>query len=341
MMRLRPANILNVALILGLAVLIWFFVQQEIVETSEVEFKVYFQLPDNQNLVVMACSVGKAQNPEKVTLLLRGSKAKLTELLLGEMKELRIPISVKESDIPPDKPYKYTTVITDDMLHLPSNVTLAEKVTADVLVDVLVTRECKVKLNKQADLGDFPTLPNVMVTGPRSVVNDNLAVITERVDATTFRSVKERNLMLLNRVDEYVEGARPDLAMLIDPPTVKVSQPEQKVDLVIEKVPVKLLGPPEFLKRWQVEVYGDMTRTLYITVPKNMESAARQWELELVLDLTSFSYDDPKIPSGPVALKLLNKPDWMELTRVKDESGVEHTITKMEVIITGWTRSNE
>jgi hypothetical protein len=340
-MRIRPANILNLVLILGLAVLIWFFVQQEIVETSEVEFKVYFQLPENQNLVVMAYSVGKARNPEKVTLLLRGSKAKLTELLLSEMKELSVPIAVKESDIPPDKPYKYTTVITDDMLHLPSNVTLAEKITVDVLVDVSTTRECKVKLDKQADLGDFPPLPNVMATGPRSVVNDNLEILTERVDSATFRAVKEKNLMLLNRVHEYADDARPDLTMLIDPPTVKVSPPEQKVDLVMEKVPVKLLGPREFLKRWQVEVYGDMTRTLYVTVPKNMESAARQRNLELVLDLSPFDYDDPKIPSGPERLRLLNQPEWMELTKVKDETGAERVKTNMEVTIKGFKRSNE
>jgi len=338
-MRIRPANILNLVLILGLAVLIWFFVQQEIVETSEVEFKVYFQLPENQNLIVTAYSVGKAHNPEKVTLKLRGSKAKLTELLLSEMKELSVPIAVKESDIPPDKPYRFTTLITDDMLHLPSNVTLTEKIRVDVVVDALAEgRVCSVKLNAQGGLGDFPPPPKVIVSGPRSLLTDKFEVLTERIDNTTFRNVKERNLMLLNHVADYMPGARPDLVMGLDQPSIKVTQPEQKVE-VERTVQIKLLGSPEFLNKWRVEIQGDMTRTLYIVVPENMKTAAQQRELELVLDLTSFSYDDPKIPFGPVALKLLNKPDWMELTKVKDETGAERVKTNMEVTIKGFKES--
>jgi hypothetical protein len=327
----KVADILNFALILGLAVLIWFFVQQEIVETSEIEFKVQFQLPENQKLVVMSYSVGRAQNPEKVTLKLRGSKAKLTELLVGEIKELRVPVVVDETAVPPDAPLKQKIVITDEMLHLPSNVTLAEKVTVDVFVDALTTQECRVKLNYEGASGELPSLPKVTVTGPRSVVNSDLEILTERVDSSTFQYLKERELMLLNRVAEYRKGVRPDLTMRVEPPTVKVTPQEPRVEVTMENVPIKLLGPPEFLKRWTVEIQGGWTRTLRFMVPKGKEETAKASKPELVLDVSSFNLDKPEIPTSPQALGLHNQPDWMKLGEDEDtKRNTEVTIIKFK-----------
>ena len=334
----KAADIVNLVLILGLAVLIWFFVQQEIVDTSEVEFKVYFQMPENQKLVVMSYSVGKAQNPEKVALLLRGSKAKLAELRGGETKELRIPVVVDETAIPPDSPLKQKVVITDEMLHLPANVTLADKVTVDVLVDTLSTRDCKVKLNYEGSPGALTALvdpPKVTVTGPRSVLAGNFEILTEKADNTTFQFLKERELFLLNGVAEYRRGVRPDLVMRVEPPVVKVTAQEPMAEVKIENVPIKIVGPPEFLKRWTVEIQGGWTRTLRFMVPASKAETAKASKPELVLDISSFDLDKPEIPSSPQTLGLRSQQDWMKLGQD------EETARNMQVTIIRFKSTNE
>lgn len=323
---------MNFLLMLGLAVLIWLFVQQEIVDTSEIEFKVYFQMPDNPRLLVMSYSAAGLHNPDKMKLKLRGSKSKLTELLFGETKELRIPVRVDERAIPRDGPLKLPVLITDDMLHLPANVTLVDSVTVDVFVDVLDTQDCKVKLNyDEGSLTGLPSSTQVTVTGPRSVVN-GLEVLTERIDSATLRTLKDKELPLLNRVSDYRAGTRPDIMLRIDPPTVRVTAQEQRVPVTIPNVPIKVLGPPDFLKQYTVLIQGAWTRKLVFMVPPGSEERAKnESNLELILDVTSF-VKDHKAPGTPVTLELRNRPDWMKLAEgEEDKDGINKN--SMEVTI--------
>jgi hypothetical protein len=229
---------------------------------------------------------------------------------------------VDPAAIPADAPLKQKIMITDDMLRLPANVTLADKVYVTVLVDAIARDvECKVRLNYNATPEEAPTLPvlpAVKVTGPRSIVNNSLVIKTEPVNSATFASLKDRELSLIDRAADYDANVkvRPDLLLVLDRTKVKVTAQEQKVELLLENVPIILLGTKELLSDWTVDIPGGMTRNVTVLVPANREEEAKNLnkakQVHLVLDLTTFEpskIDPTKPPPSPQTLTI--RPDWI------------------------------
>ncbi len=335
-MKIKPADALNILLLLGLAVLIWFYVQQQIMDTADVEFELDIRVSDADKFVVVSHSVGNVHDSDRITVKLRGSKSQLAELRGGEIRVVRLPVDVDEAAFANrDTPLRTTIKITDEDLGLPANVTLEKAVSLDVWVDILETRKCEVVLNA-ADIGGRVEPPpeggpkwrvklrpqHVSVTGPRFLVNmrEGLRIKTEAVDVKDLPVGAETVLALIDTAKDYksagsVPHIRPDLKLTLSPATVEATRTlqEEIVKITRENVAIKVLGTPEFFKEWEVEISGSLTRTLILSVPESRREAAERIKLELVLDTRQLNPQEVPNPL-PQDLRVVDKPEWMEVS---------------------------
>ncbi len=335
-MKIKPADALNILLLLGLAVLIWFYVQQQIMDTADVEFELDIRVSDADKFVVVSHSVGNVHDSDRITVKLRGSKSQLAELRGGEIRVVRLPVDVDEAAFANrDTPLRTTIKITDEDLGLPANVTLEKAVSLDVWVDILETRKREVVLNA-ADIGGRVEPPpeggpkwrvklrpqHVSVTGPRFLVNmrEGLRIKTEAVDVKDLPVGAETVLALIDTAKDYksagsVPHIRPDLKLTLSPATVEATRTlqEEIVKITRENVAIKVLGTPEFFKEWEVEISGSLTRTLILSVPESRRAAAERIKLELVLDTRQLNPQEVPNPL-PQDLRVVDKPEWMEVS---------------------------
>ena len=352
-MKHNISNALNMLLLLGLATLIWFYVQQQIMETADVEFKLDIRVPAGDKFVVLSHSVGKVRNSDRITVKLRGSKSQLSKLRSGEIRVVRLPVDVDEAVFADrDTPLHSTIKITDENLNLPANVTLEEAVSVDVWVDILETRKCGVvvdvagietwiepgKREGQSKWQVKLRPENVSVTGPRSVVSvkKDLKIKTETVDVKSLPIDEPKYLALIDAAKEYKTGRnlpdiRPDLKLKLSPATVEATRirEEEIVSIVRKNVAIGLLGTPEFFREWEVEIRPTNIRKLILKVPESRRQAAEQIKLELVLNTAKLS--PPDYPPGPLDIEILNKPEWMDVEFGEEEEG-QVTITGIKAI---------
>ena len=335
-MKIKPADALNILLLLGLAVLIWFYVQQQIMDTADVEFELDIRVSDADKFVVVSHSVGNVHYSGRITVKLRGSKSQLAELRGGEVRVVRLPVDVDEAAFANrDAPLQTTIKITDEDLGLPANVTIEKAVSLDVWVDIRETKKCEVVLNA-ADIGGRVEPPpeggpkwrvklrpqRVSVTGPRFLVNmrEGLRIKTEAVDVKDLLVGTPKALALIDTAKDYksagsVPHIRPDLKLTLSPATVEATRTlqEEIVKITRENVAIKVLGTPEFFKEWEVEISGSLTRTLTLSVPESRRVAADRIKLELVLDTRQLNPQEVPNPL-PQDLRVVDKPEWMEVS---------------------------
>jgi len=335
-MKIKPADALNILLLLGLAVLIWFYVQQQIMDTADVEFELDIRVSDADKFVVVSHSASNVHNSDRITVKLRGTKSQLAKLRGSEIKVVRLPVDVDEAAFANrDAPIRTTIKITDEDLSLPANVMIEKAVSLDVWVDMLETRPCEVVLNAP-DTGVRVEPPpeggpkwqvklspqRVSVTGPRFLVNmrEGLRIKTEAVDVKDLPVGTPRDLALIDTAKDYksagsVPHIRPDLKLTLSPATVEATRTlqEEIVKITRENVAIKVLGTPEFFKEWEVEISGSLTRTLILSVPESRQAAAERIKLELVLDTRQLNPQEVPNPL-PQDLRVVGKPEWMEVS---------------------------
>jgi hypothetical protein len=273
-MKPNVSNVLNMLLLLGLAALIWFYVQQQITETADVEFKLDIRVPSGDKFVVISHSVGKVRNSDRITVKLRGSKSQLSELRSGEIRMVRLPVNVDEAVFADrDTPLHTAIKITDENLNLPANVTLEEAVSVDVWVDILETRKCVVVVDvagigTRIEPGEGESKwqvklrpENVSVTGPRSVVSvkKTLKMKTETVDLKSLPIDEPKYLALIDTAKEYKTGRdlpdiRPDLKLKLSPATVEATRiREEEIVSIVRKnvaigpLDIEILNKPEWM----------------------------------------------------------------------------------------------
>ena len=344
-MKIKPANALNILLLLGLAVLIWFYVQQQIMDTADVEFELDIRVSDADKFVVVSHSVGNVHYSDRITVKLRGSKSQLAELRGGEIRVVRLPVDVDEAAFANrDAPLQTTIKITDEDLSLPANVTIEKAVSLDVWVDILETRrKCEVVLNKVepppegGPKGQVELRPEyVSVTGPRFLVSmrEGLRIKTEAVDVKDLPVGTPKDLALIDTAKDYksagsVPHIRPDLKLTLSPAMVEATRTLQEkiVEITRKNVAIKVLGTPEFFKEWEVEISGSLTRTLTLSVPESREAAADRIKLELVLDTRQLNPQEMPNPL-PQDLRVVGKPEWMEVSYEAGQGQVTITIKK-------------
>ncbi len=261
----KASALLNFFIMGILSVGIWFYIQQQIIGEREVEFELHVKVrpgPRVGNVVVLGRMVNGSPDADTAKVRLRGSTAKLDEILRPGRNVALITLEPKREDFdkaPPGKPPTVEIPLTARHLNLPPDVEIISapnvrivldeetRSTKDIPVTLRFTRAAQEKISEFGESWQSPAEQKVGVTAPGYLLKQGLTARTEEIGVEQLPergSSSTITIRLLDDIREYDRNSLYKYQLVFDRPilSIKLEVTEKMADRILN-IPVGVLAP--------------------------------------------------------------------------------------------------